>query len=193
MSRLLKPAGECVHTRNIHTATYSADENHLVSEGRLTDIRLLEWYKFTGERMDGGVLHDLRIVLLIKIPELVIEDLEVIIETIPREDCLLMADSLKPVIGMAIAGGFSAKVREAAGGVSGCTHLIHLLTTMGPAIMQGFWTYDSNKAGDRPKSSKSKAAESIMRRMKNSCISWREDGEACRKLRALIDENSQGS
>ena len=192
MSRLLKLAGECAHTRNIHTATYSADENHLVSEGRLTDIRLLDWYKFTGEKVDCGVLHDLRIVLLIKIPEMIIEDLEVIIETIPREDCLLMMETLKPVIGMAITGGFSAKVRGAAGGVKGCTHLVHLLTTMGPAIMQGFWTYTSGKLPEKTGSLNKKAAESMRRNLKNSCVSWREEGELYQKLSKLMEEKSPG-
>jgi len=192
MSRLLKLAGEQSHKRNIEVTTYSADISHLVTEGRLTDVRLKDYYKFTGERVDGGTLHDLRLVLLVKIPELIIEDLEVIIETVPRSDCYLISKSLDPVIGLAIKGGFSAKVRELAGGVAGCTHLVHLLTTMAPAIMQGYWAYLYQQKPDISKPKDGKKAGAMSRGLKNSCFTWREDGEAYQKMITLLKEKFPG-
>ena len=190
MSRLLKLAGECAHRRTIEVSTCSADGNHLISEGRLTDVRLQDYYKFTGEKVDGGTLHDLRLVLFIKIPELIIEDLEVIIETVPRSDCQLIAKSLDPVIGLAIKGGFSAKVRETAGGVNGCTHLVHLLTTMAPAVMQGYWAYLYQQKPDISKVKDGKKAGVMSRGLKDSCYAWREDGEAYQKMVRLLKEKS---
>lgn len=190
MSRLLKLAGEAAHKRNIEVATYTADENHLVTEGRLTDVRLKDYYKFTGEVVDAGTLHDLRLILLIKIPELIIEDLEVIIETVPRADCQLMNKSLEPVIGMAIGSGFSSKVRELAGGVAGCTHLVHLLTTMAPAVMQGYWAYLYQQKPDISKAKDGKKAGAMGRGLKNSCYAWREDGDAYQKMVKLMKEKS---
>ncbi len=192
MSRLLKKIGEPAHKRSIEVTTYTSDESHLITEGRLTDVRLKDYYKFTGDKVDAGTLHDLRLILLIKIPELIIEDLEVIIETVPRSDCLLIADSLKPVIGLAIRGGFSTKVRELAGGVSGCTHLVHLLTTMAPAIMQGFWAYLYQQKPDMKKIEEGKKSGIMSRGLKNSCFTWREEGEAYQKMINLIKEKSPG-
>jgi hypothetical protein len=192
MSRLLKNAGEPAHKRNIEVTTYTSDESHLITEGRLTDVRLKDYYKFTGDKVDAGTLHDLRLILLVKIPELVIEDLEVVIETVPRSDCLLIAESLNPVIGLAIRGGFSTKVRELAGGVTGCTHLVHLLTTMAPAIMQGFWAYLYQQKPDIAKAKEGKKAGIMGRSLKDSCYTWREDGEAYQKLAALLKEKNPG-
>lgn len=190
MSRLLKLAGEPAHKRNIEVITYSADENHIITEGSLTDVRLKDYYKFTGERVDSGTLHDLKLILLIKIPELVIEDLEVVIETVPRSDCMLISKTLDSVIGMAIRGGFSSKVREAAGGVSGCTHLVHLLTTMAPAVMQGYWAYLYQQKPDMTKVKDGKKAGVMSRGLKNSCFTWREEGEAYQKMIKLLKEKS---
>jgi len=190
MSRLLESAGDLAHTRNIGVSTYTVDSNHLVSEGRLTDVRVKDYYKFSGEKVDGGTLHDLRLILLIRIPELVIEDLEVIIETVPRSDCQLIADSMLPVIGMPITGGFSAKVREIAGGIKGCTHLLNLIITMAPAVMQGYWAYAYQQKPDLNRVMDRKSSGLMRRGLKNSCYTWREDGEAYRKMMELLKEKS---
>jgi len=190
MSRLLKNIGEPAHKRSIEVTTYPSDETHLITEGRLTDIRLKDYFKFTGDKVDAGTFHDLRLILLLKIPELIIEDLEVIIETVPRSDCLLISESLNPVIGLAIRGGFSSKVRELAGGVIGCTHLVHLLTTMAPAIMQGYWAYLYQQKPDLSKAKNEKKAGIMSRGLKNTCYTWREDGEAYQKLENLLKEKS---
>ncbi len=190
MSRLLKHAGEPAHKRNIEVTTYASDENHLITEGHLKDARLKDYFKFTGEIVEAGTLHDLKIVLLIKIPELIIVDLEVIIETVPRSDCEKMSKSLDPVIGLAFRGGFSAKVRELAGGTIGCTHLVHLLTTMAPAVMQGYWAYLYQQKPDMSKAKNEKKAGVMSRGLKDSCYTWREDGEAYQKLVKLLKEKS---
>ena len=190
MSRLLKLADDCAHRRSIETATYSAGDDHIVTHGKLIDVRLKDYYKFTGERVASGTLHDLEIILLLKTPRLIIEDIEIIIKTVPREDCLLMEKSLNPIIGMAVTGGFSSKVREIAGGKSGCTHLVHLVTTMAPAIMQGYWAYVFQKAPDMSKKKRSSGSDSLSLGLKDSCFAWREEGVAWQKLAQLIKERT---
>ncbi len=193
MSRLLKMAGEPAHNRKIEISTYPAEGGHIITEGRLTDVRLKDYYKFTGERVDAGTLHDLRLILLVKIPEMIIEDLEVVIETVPREDCLLIAKSLNPIIGMPVTGGFTAKVREAAGGTRGCTHLLNLLVTMAPALMQGYWAYIYQQKPDLSKIKDRNKSGIMSRGLKNSCFTWREEGEAYQKMVRLINEKNSGN
>ena len=190
MSRLLKLAEDCAHKRSIEVATYPSGDDHIVSHGRLSDIRLKDYFKFTGERVPSGMLHDMEIILLLKTPRLIIEDVEVFIKTVPREDCLLMEKSLNPVIGMAVTGGFSAKAREIAGGKMGCTHLVHLLTTMAPAIMQGYWAYVFQKKPDMSKVKRSGSSDSLAGGLKDSCFAWREEGDAYQKLAKLIKEKT---
>jgi len=189
MSRLLKLAEDCAHRRSIEMATYPAGENHIITHGRLHDIRLKDYYKFTGERVDSGTLHDMEIILLLKTPRLIIEDIEVIINTVPREDCLLIEKSLNKIIGMSISGGFSAKVREISGGTLGCTHLVHLLTTMAPAIRQGYWAYVFQK--DVSKTQNDSRSESLSSGLKDSCFAWREEGEAYQKLSKFMKEREK--
>jgi hypothetical protein len=191
MSRLLKLAEDCSHKRNIEISTYSAGDNHIVSHGRLTDVRLKDYYKFTGERVNSGTLHDMEIIILLKTPGLVIEDIEVIIKTVPREDCLLMENSLKSIIGMAVTGGFSSKAREIAGGKKGCTHLVHLVATMAPAIMQGYWAYVFQKKPDMSKVRRGNSPDSLGRGLKDSCFAWREEGDAYQKLVRFVKERTE--
>ena len=190
MSRLLKLAEDCAHRRSIEMATYPAGENHIVTHGKLTDVRLKDYFKFTGERVSSGTLHDMEIVLLLKTPRLIIEEIEIIIKTVPREDCLLMEKSLDQIIGMAVTGGFSSKVREIAGGKIGCTHLVHLVTTMAPAIMQGYWAYVFQKKHDMSKAKRSAESNSLSSGLKDSCFAWREEGDAYQKLAKLMKERA---
>jgi len=190
MSRLLKLAEDCAHRRSIEIATYPAGDNHIVTHGRLTDVRLKDYYKFTGERVNSGTLHDMEIIMLLKTPRLIIEDIEVLINTVPREDCLLMEKSLNPIIGMSVAGGFSSKARELVGGKIGCTHLVHLVTTMAPSIMQGWWAYVFQKKQDAPKPNSGNRAEALSNGLKDSCFAWREEGDAYQKLAKFLNERS---
>jgi len=191
MSRLLKLAEDCAHRRSIEIATYPAGENYILTHGVLRDVRLKDYYKFTGERVNSGTLHDMEIVLLLKTPRLIIEDIEVVIKTVPREDCLLMEKSLEPIIGMAVTGGFSSKVREIAGGKIGCTHLVHLVTTMAPAVVQGWWAYVFQKKQEAPKPNSGNRSEALSRGLKDSCFAWREEGDAYQKLVKFLNESTE--
>lgn len=191
MSRLSHLASDCAHQRRIEMSTYPVDETHILSKGRLIEERIKPYYKFTGERVESGPLHNLEILLLVRIPDLVIEDIEVITGTLPREDCHKIHHSLDAVIGLSVSRGFSSKVREIAGGVKGCTHLTHLLITMAPAIQQGFWALAYQKKHVKNGQNASRAGR-MGEMLKNSCYAWREDGAAYRKIKELIKGEESG-
>ena len=173
------------HTRSIEMATYDADEKNFIAVGRFTDVQLIPSFRFNGDYREAGVLHDLEIHLLIAKEGLAVEDLEVFIHAVPHRDCLKMEQSLKPVIGVRIERGFLRTVRERVGGVAGCTHLIHLLSTLSQALMQGYWMIrdcDDFSAEEE----RSLRAESMARFMKDSCYAWREDGESYKQLVELF-------
>lgn len=191
MSRLSKLASDCAHQRRIEMSTYPVDETHLLSKGCFVEERIKPYYKFTGERVESGPLHNLEILLLVKTPELIIEDIEVITGTLPREDCYRMNRSLELVKGLTIKGGFTEKVRELVGGVKGCTHLTHLLCTMAPAVLQGFWAISYQKKHDMSEIRVERGVK-MADLLKNTCYTWREDGEAYQKmLRLLNGENGE--
>ena len=167
-------------------STFAVDDTHILSSGRLKDVRLLPTLRITGETRDPGPLHDLALHLLIRTPDLVIEDVEVEIDTVPRTDCRKLEQSMAGVVGLAIKGGFTFKVKGAVGGKTGCTHLVHLLVTMAPAILQGYWALidrHGSGAGDDTR----KRASASAKFLKDSCYTWREDGEAYRALVAFAE------
>lgn len=184
-------AGEAAHTRDMSFKTYKSGDSRIITQCRLTDLRLREYYKLTGEKVPSGTLHDMEVVLLIKTPSMVIEDVEVTMMTVPRSDCNHVNQSLRPLIGLSIAKGFTANVRSLCGGIKGCTHLVTLLTAAGPAIFQGYLAVSYQKHSDE-KSDRSRKGSGMLSYLKNTCYAWREDGEACRKLEGLI-RDSKGS
>lgn len=190
MGRLSQLASDCAHQRRIEMSTYPVDETHILARGRLIEERIKPYYKFTGERVESGPLHNLEILLLVKIPDLVIEDIEVLAGTLPRADCYRIVHSLDSVKGVAIRSGFTSKVRELTGGVKGCTHLTHLLCTMAPAVMQGFWAISYQKKHKKSERNSSRALKMGMM-LKDSCYAWREEGEAYQRMQRLLRDDAE--
>lgn len=170
--------------------TYETEDGRILATGRIKDVRLLPSYRITGEGRPAGTLHDLSVHLLIGTPDLVIEDVEVSIDTVPRPDCHGLEHSLDGLKGMAIAGGFTSKVREAAGGKTGCTHLVHLVVTMASSIMQGHWALLDRNPFVPDEATRRRAASSA-KFLKDSCFAWREEGDAYRGLVSLAETGKQ--
>lgn len=180
---------ERVHSRDITMTTYSVDDSHIVVEGRLHEKRYKDNFLFTGEKKPSGDLHDMTIRMLLKIPELLIEDIEADMTTFPRDDCPDIKSSLDAVKGMKIGPGFTMKVRSMLSGVKGCTHLTHLLQTMTPAAMQGMWAYTAQKPPhERADMLTGDMAERVTKRMKNSCYAWREDGRVYTRMIKYLEK-----
>ena len=182
MGRLASMAGEKVHTRTIEMSTFAVDASHILYTGHFRDVRHAPSLGLNGYLFEAGDLHNLEIHVLLKLPELIIEDIEVSINTVPMDDCNALVHSLDAVVGIAIGRGFTGAVKNLAGSKIGCTHLVHLLTTMAPAMLQGYWALldaESRISGvQRP----GRAASGVVF-LKDSCHAWREEGAAFQALR----------
>lgn len=189
MGRLASMAGEKVHARTIEMSTRAVDDSRMLCSGHFRDVRLAPSTGFNGRLFDAGDLHNLEIHVLVKIPDLTISDIEVAINAVPMDDCNSLAHSLDAVIGLSIGRGFTGAVKNLAGGTLGCTHLVHLLTTMAPAILQGYWALlDTESRGNGvPVRGRAASAASFL---KDSCHAWREGGPAFRALRETAREES---
>jgi hypothetical protein len=163
-----KPKGKRYHTRTIEMNTYEYDEQRLVIEGCLTDHRLQEFHLATGEKRSPGILHRMIIHLLVHKTTLEIEDLHVEMPDVPRKECLEAINSLEPVKGLKITGGFTSKVKALVGSGKGCNHLVALLTSMGSSTIQGFAAY---KLQDSPR-----FISEMIPMLENTCWTWRTEG-----------------
>ncbi len=189
MGRLASLAGEKVHTRTMEMSTHAVDASRMLCTGHFRDVRLKPSTGFNGRLFEAGDLHNLQIHVLLKLPGLVIEDIEVAINTVPMDDCNSLAHSLDAVIGISIGRGFTGAIKNAAGGTRGCTHLVHLLTTMAPAILQGYWALldtESRKSGALVHG---RAASGTVF-LKDSCHAWREEGAAFQALQEIARTES---
>jgi predicted nuclease of predicted toxin-antitoxin system len=164
--------GEKLHTRDIQVTTYAYDEQRIIIEGSLKDDRFVQSYSFTGEKFFSGVIHHMIIRLLVNCSNLVIEDVDVEMKSVPREVCRETINCLEPIKGLIITKGFTAKVKKIAGGKRGCTHLVELIQTMAPTAIQGFAAYRSRK----PTVYDPDRAKMILAFLVDTCRIWREDG-----------------
>ncbi|MCU0848905.1 MAG: DUF2889 domain-containing protein [Spirochaetes bacterium] len=191
MSRFLKSAGEKAHERSIRISTCPVDDSYMVVEGELIDDRIKDYYLVTGEKRPSGKIHHMVVRLLIRINDMLIDDVEVEMLSVPRDECSETLNSLDIIKGLRITRGFSSEIRSLLGGTKGCTHLVTLLTSMAPAALQGLWAYKSQKPVDSSVASYSDDRDRIEKMsgvLINSCYVWREDGPACRRLRDAIEK-----
>ena len=172
MQSLWPSKGKKVHTRKIDVSTYSYDGKRIIVEGVLKDDRFQDSYVITGEKFPAGVIHHMAIRLLVDCSNLLIEDVDVEMMSIPRDACRETIDCLAPIKGLTIARGFTLKIKNIAGGSKGCAHLVELLQAMAPAVLQGLAAYRSQ----RPAEIHSFSEKMILKFLINTCRVWREDG-----------------
>ena len=171
MQSIRQSKGKKLHTRNIEITTYDYDGQRIIVEGFLKDDRFHESRLVTGEKFPSGVIHHMSIRLLVNCSNLVIEDIDVDMISVPREVCRETLECLAPIKGLIITRGFTAKVKKLAGGKKGCTHLVELLLVMASAAIQGFAAYQAqNPDLDR------NHLDMMALYLVNTCHVWRDDG-----------------
>ncbi len=175
-----------IHHRKIDVFTYEYDATAVIVEGRLTDTRFRKTFYLSGESRPPGIVHDLIIRMVVRGPDLVIEDIDVDMAQVPREVCRETLRSLERVKGMKIKAGFTEKVKATVGGVKGCTHLVALLLSMAPAAVQGAWAAVAQHPIDATQFS-DKAIEIL----ENTCWIWRSDGELMKEIRQKLSQKQQ--
>jgi hypothetical protein len=172
MKSIWQAKGKKVHSRNIEVNTYNYDGKRIIVEGFLKDDRYRESYSITGEKFPTGVIHHMAIRLVVNCSNLSIEDVDVEMISVPRETCREAIDCLAQIKGLTISKGFTLKIKKIAGGVNGCTHLVELLQSMGPAVIQGYASYQSQE----PTPFDSERAKAMLLFLTNTCYAWREQG-----------------
>lgn len=175
MSFFGKSEGKKYHTRTKETSVYEYDEQRFVIEGCLTDRRPHAYHSAAAGKRPPGILHEIVVHLLVDKTTLEIEDLHVEMPVVPDKACLEMINSIEPVKGLRIEGGFMSKIKTLAGPGKGCTHLIELLMEMASSSIQGRIAYKQDQA-PIPKTE-------IITLMTDTCWTWRAGGPLVNLLR----------
>ena len=158
-----------LQVRTIRMEAVESGDDEILVTGSLLDERPRggpKWFGVAGPR----VVHDMRVALRIRCPELMITAADAAMETHPYTICPEALPPLQQLVGVSVAQGFTRAVNERLGRQQGCSHLTALIQAMGPVIRQaaGVAFRDRN-------------TEAVMggggdRWFINTCRSWRENG-----------------
>ena len=178
-----------VHERHLEFRTYPLEDERLIVEGWLKDERLVPGYHWNGKSRPTGVVHWMCVRLLVSGWPVTILDAEAEMPDIPHELCPTTLESVKRIVGLSIISGYSEEVHRRLGGVQGCAHLTHLIVTMGPAALHGYWTQISRQRRPIPRSLDEFLG---LPQLMNSCKLWREDGPFMQMIQeALKTQNDK--
>ncbi len=177
--------GAPVHERRLEFRTYPLEDERLIVEGWLRDERLVPGYHWDGATSPTGVIHWMCVRLLVGGWPITILDAEAEMPDIPHELCPTTLESVKKIVGLSIVSGYSEEVHRRLGGVQGCAHLTHLIVTMGPAVLHGYWTQISRQRRPIPKSLDEFPG---LANLINSCKLWKEDGPFMQMIQTELEK-----
>lgn len=133
-------------------------------------------------------VHHMIVDLEVAFPSLEIVGAHVEFHERPHTHCTDIVPAYDKLVGLSIARGFNAKVKELFGGPRGCTHIGAMLTAMAPVAIQSIW---SMRIGSPNVSSEQRAAMTKEDRRRgyamnlNTCHMWDENGQ-------MVSEIEQG-
>jgi len=186
LSALLPEDGdlEPIHTRRYETRVYRLSERELLVRAAVSDTKPPGLY--VEHDPDPIEIHRMRVELRVEAKGLVIRDARVDFATHPHTPCPLVAERYRKLVGLSIARGFGAKVRELFGGAQGCTHTNALLQALAPAVVQAVWSMSVLESRSRGEKRGELAPEERERRIAgnlNTCHVWAAGGAHVDKVR----------
>ncbi|MCW8835202.1 MAG: DUF2889 domain-containing protein [Rhodospirillales bacterium] len=138
------------HTRNIEFKGYEREDGLWDIEGRITDTKT---YSFDNQDRGtihaGEPIHDMWVRVTVD-DELVVRSVETAMEAGPYNLCSDIAPAFRALEGLKIGPGWFRKVKEAVGGVKGCTHVVEMLGPLATATLQTLYPALSRKLEKTP-------------------------------------------
>lgn len=175
-----------LHTRTIDLTGYYRDDGLFDIEAHIVDRKTYSYdSQWRGVVASGHPVHDMSLRLSVD-GDLVVREVDVVMDVQPYDICSEVLDNFQRLVGLRIGAGWNKRVREAVGGVEGCTHLGELL---GPLATVTFQTlsgdYPRELMGKPPRrrgaaaggasDGESGAEDGEALFMLNGCHTWRSD------------------
>jgi DUF2889 family protein len=129
---------ELTHTRRVRYEGYKRADGLWDIEAHLTDIKNHDFRLKTGVRRAGQPVHSMWVRVTID-RRFTIVDAGASSDAVPYPGgCESIAPAYRALVGLSLIKDFRKKVREAFGGVRGCTHLTEMLAGLPTAAVQTF-------------------------------------------------------
>jgi hypothetical protein len=163
-----------LHTRTIRTDAVRVSDTELEVTGHLVDERAEpeDWFGLSS----GLVIHDMRVTLRVRHPDLVITAASAAMDSRPYTLCTDALAPLQQLVGLSVARGFTRAVNERFGRAQGCAHLTALIHAIAPVVRQaaGVAFHGIRTSPD--------ASNDLW--FVNTCQAWREHGPLHSRLLA---------
>ena len=138
------------HRRSITIDGYLREDGLLELEGRLTDVKDVDYRVASGLRPAGEALHDMLVRIVIS-EDFTIVDVCAVSDSVPYPGgCDTIGPAYRQLIGLNLVRGFRKTVGEMFADVRGCSHMTELLFSFPTAAIQTFATFrtDTGEAQD---------------------------------------------
>jgi len=171
-----------LHVRTIRVEAVEDGPSDLVITGTLVDERPRggeKWFGVEGPR----IIHQMQLGLRIRLGDLVITDVIGAMEAHPYRICPEAVPSLRQLVGVSVARGFTRAVNERLGRQRGCAHLTALVHAMAPVVKQAAGVVA------QPVEISPRSPDDLW--VIDTCHAWRESGPLHRLLRAGDEKGLQ--
>ena len=129
---------ELTHARRVRYEGYKRKDGLWDIEAHLTDVKNHDYALKTGVRRAGQPIHDMWVRITID-RRMNIVDACSASEAVPYPGgCETISPAYRKLIGLSLVKEFRKNVREALGGVRGCTHITEMLGGLPTAAIQTF-------------------------------------------------------
>lgn len=166
------------HHRRITCDGYRRDDGLWDIEAHLVDTKPFDLpNRDRGGRIPAGEpLHEMWLRATVD-DGLVIRAVEAVTDAGPFAICPRITDNFRRLEGERIGPGWNRRVRQLLGGVTGCTHLVELLT---PLATTAFQTIYGDRYGSGPGREDGKRGGDITAKLIGSCHALAPDSEVVR-------------
>lgn len=126
------------HHRQIDLRFYHREDGLYEVEGRLVDRKTVAFRRQLSEvdSPPGDTLHDITVTLVFD-AAMWVHDARAHMRATPFDICPGAEATLKPLIGLQMAGGWNKSVRTLLKGARSCTHIVELLGPLATTAYQG--------------------------------------------------------
>lgn len=171
-----------MHTRTYQVKAYRINAQTMRIRGRLTDTTPAGLY--IDDDPDPLDVHDMVVDLVVGYPDLIIQSIDVVIDTHPHKNCASIEAAYQQLEGLSIGRGISRNLTERLGGPSGCSHVGALLKAMVPVAVQSLYSMqladpETDKRASR-QGHDPEALKPVQELVRNSCHVWADNSELVR-------------
>ena len=168
-----------LHERQYRVRAYRREDGSLLLRGVVRDRK--PGGLFFPQDDEPLTVHEMVVDLVLDATTFVITSARVVMETHPHDVCRAVEPHYDKLVGLSIARGFSARVRELFGGPRGCSHTTALLLAMAPVAVQSIFSTQTPDDGSQPVEGPRRMTDEHRARAMafniNTCHVWAEDGE----------------